>query len=537
MQPVIPQQPIIREGEGYGEAFILPDSERMSAADLFRGDIEKRKLDRLAQDKELQDRLMNIQTLGGKGLPGHRRQFGENYGKLLDWYAQQKAQGLNPSKVGTKENMEMLQRLNALKTEATIMGELYDDVLKNKAVIAKNPNTVRSKEYLGKVEELDRMALSDVNLSNIPVLRDAFNPDKYVTSVVDKYPWTTVEGKAVPSAIPGKYEVPLSEQRDKESIMKALFDRNTEDGEDFFIEMVSQGKSDDKIVDAALKSDARFQKALMEARKQAPQNKLSQQDVTTIASNYLSNPSNKAKFEESVAKINAEKLLEGRIAINKPSKIVDIADPNKPSSGGYDPTSKFVEMQEPMTVGQLANNNDGNPWFSVLNGWENNPLMNTPDVANLASQKYNRYGIQLPSRAGIVYDNQGKNGQNTMVTDDLTYDPSTKTWSLRGQDVATYGGMKFATANALTIDANNKDKVISKMASLAGGDVTKNKQYILSKMNELKTKADQEYKPIENKYNQMSGRKKSAVGKKAGESFQDWSKRTGSKNFAAYNKS
>lgn len=223
MQPIIPLQPNIPGGEGNGSAFILPDDNRLSAADALYYDREKRRSEKLAQAKQFQDQMLLLGKAGGKGLPNHRQEFAQQYQSILNWAQEQRLAGKNPYIPGTNENFELQRQMNDLMAKGTIMGETYDHAAKNMGLVSGNPAKYRIDKWNQDLTALNDTKLGDLNASAFPNLADKFDAEKHLNETLQRFPQVEKENPTLsPTNVPGIYKQKTTKGRDAAGTVRAL---------------------------------------------------------------------------------------------------------------------------------------------------------------------------------------------------------------------------------------------------------------------------------------------------------------------------
>ena len=183
MQPVIPLQPYIAQGEGSGSAFILPRQQRQSAIDVLAQDFRVKKAEEQARNKQFQDELVALEGLGKGLLPNDEKRIRDEYQKHLDWIGQQGLTGTmnpaNPSSPNYLENKKKMNQLSSLANIGKYRKELLTD-LQRKALTGEydEESLARQREYITNtpIEEFD--------VNKVGQIEKRFNPNDYLQNAL-----------------------------------------------------------------------------------------------------------------------------------------------------------------------------------------------------------------------------------------------------------------------------------------------------------------------------------------------------------------
>lgn len=179
MQPVIPLQPYIQQGEGSGSAFILPRQQRQSAIDVLAQDYRVKKAEEQARNKALQDELVALEGLGKGLLPEDEKRIRDEYEKHLGWIGQQGLTGaMNPANPASPNYLENKKKMNQISSLANIgkyRKELLTD-LQKKALTGEydEESLNQAREYITKtpIEEFD--------VNKVGQIEKRFDPNEYL---------------------------------------------------------------------------------------------------------------------------------------------------------------------------------------------------------------------------------------------------------------------------------------------------------------------------------------------------------------------
>lgn len=342
---IIPLQPYTQEGQG--SAFILPDQNRLSAADVFASEIENRKKRRLADEKMLQDEMINLDSYGAKGLPERLQQFYAKKKDIISKYQDMKMSGGNPDKAGSPENLQLRQDMNSLKHYGSLMSEEFDDYKKNYETGVTHQKDYDLPTFINEYKDWVKKDLSQSVLSERPKLRGVFNPDEYEKRVVSSIPTSIKEGQFKPTGVRGVKERDVFEVRDVGQSENRLFDTGTYEGKKYFDAMYEQGLSKPKVFQQALSETPQYKTII--GNKKNP----TQEDMDKVQQELLKDQNALQGFRNNVARLNSRERLQSFYLTKKGSQT---ERENEPKDGGgksfddmynvvitpYEPTSELA---------------------------------------------------------------------------------------------------------------------------------------------------------------------------------------------------
>lgn len=176
MQGVIPLQPYIREGEGYGSAYVLPIDPNRSAIDPLISAFERRKQDRKASQKELQDELVKLSTIKGDMLPEHLNQFMTKQKEVIDWFGEQRKSGKKVYDIGDPAYLEGKKKMAELAALAQVGKVAKEYVVKQQQAYNAGKDKYEQDSLTGLIKKVSNTPLDNINYGEFPTLEESVNP-------------------------------------------------------------------------------------------------------------------------------------------------------------------------------------------------------------------------------------------------------------------------------------------------------------------------------------------------------------------------
>lgn len=258
--PVIPLQDNIREGEGYGSAFILPREQRASAVDILAADYRRRKQEQAVADKNFADELAALDSLGKGLLPQDEKVIRDLYSNHLNWIGQQGRSGLtNPANPASGSYLENKRRMNELTSVANI-GKYRKELLKDLQEKALTGDY--DEDSLRQVREyITTSPINEFDPNKVGQIQKRFNIDSYEDSLLKgvKLPQTTTFENVKTEG--GKKVGTKVTRYDTTNAVETLVNDNSYDGkraQKFYLDQYN-GLNDaekKKIIDRVVKKNA-----------------------------------------------------------------------------------------------------------------------------------------------------------------------------------------------------------------------------------------------------------------------------------------
>ena len=179
MQPVIPLQPYIAQGEGSGSAFILPRQQRQSAIDVLAQDFKVKKAEEQARNKQFQDELVALEGLGKGLLPNDEKRIRDEYEKHLGWIGQQGLTGtMNPANPASPNYLENKKKMNQMSSLANIgkyRKELLTD-LQKKALTGEYDEESLNKQR----DYITNTPIEEFDVNKVGQIEKRFDPNAFL---------------------------------------------------------------------------------------------------------------------------------------------------------------------------------------------------------------------------------------------------------------------------------------------------------------------------------------------------------------------
>jgi len=179
MQPVIPLQPYIAQGEGSGSAFILPRQQGQSAIDVLAQDFKVKKAEEQARNKQFQDELVALEGLGKGLLPDDEKRIRDEYEKHLDWIGQQGLTGtMNPANPASPNYLENKKKMNQMSSLANIgkyRKELLTD-LQKKALTGEYDEESLNKQR----DYITNTPIEEFDVNKVGQIEKRFDPNAFL---------------------------------------------------------------------------------------------------------------------------------------------------------------------------------------------------------------------------------------------------------------------------------------------------------------------------------------------------------------------
>jgi len=508
--PIIPLQPYIPTGEGEGAAYILPNTERVSATDIFRGEIDEARARRLAQEKVVQDAILGVGKLGGKGLPGHRRQFADKHSETLKWFGEQRGLGKNPGSPGTSEYLDLMDKMNKQSATGTIMGEIYDNYTKDLAMVSKNPNAYESEEWLNAMKDYENLPIDDANLANFPHPEPVLDIEKYKTEVLKNIPEseTLINERADPM-VANQFLYDIVGSKDPEMAARNAMNTQTKKGQRFTRMMKEMAANDPATLETALMQSPEYNKNLATATKNNNGKPLSSQQIEDVK---VATAQDKKAYDNILNKAAELKAVEEFSAFkqyNKGSKITTERQPYG-GGGGKPNEKKAIPFVKTVTPENIATENPDDPMSKLYNTIVLGTKSSDPAaaarakaaLAEVKKAKYEQNGISLGTTK--MYSDDG----STMIesAQNLTYNAPTNEYQIQGSSTEGSGRFKNTVSKISAVDKGALDELASTIARRE--NITKDEA--LKKMNDMRDKSEAAYKGM---YKQIEKALATASGK------------------------
>lgn len=187
-----------------------------------------------------------------------------------------------------------------------------------------------------------------------------------------------------------------------------------------------------------------------------------------------------------------------------------------------------------------------NPYVSTFSEDNLFTMLNTKFPTSINdTNKEKLAGLEMPERGIAIPPIETDVDVNAPRISNISYNPFTKRIILKGNNLfKIQGGIKFTDPNYVEIDPKSEDRVISQLeAKLKIAPKT-----IKNSLKEIKVQSDKDASNIAGEVRKRFGMKTIPItptpptgggklGKKGGESFDAWKKRTGKTNYSEYSKS
>lgn len=231
MQPIIPLQPYIREGEGSGSAYELPIQTESILKPLLNEVAIRRKENQLAQ-KEVNDELAKISSMKGDLLPEHQTQFVQKQKELFDWFAKQRAEGrkvYNPNDPSYIEGKKKIAELTGLAQSGKTAKDRY---VKLYELYNANPDKYEQSSLAEGLKSISQTPLEKVNSAQMPSLSTTFDPNEYRSDVLNKIqPTKEVDLKNIKKLPGGQYAIISKEYHDPKSVVANVMSDSSPKGQ------------------------------------------------------------------------------------------------------------------------------------------------------------------------------------------------------------------------------------------------------------------------------------------------------------------
>jgi len=407
----------------------------------------------------------------------------------------------------------MMRKLNDLSAMGTIMGEVYDADVKNMASIAREENKYKSGEYLAARPGLEEMNLEEINLSNLPQLKGAFDSEKYKKKILGNIPESEqlINERADPMAA-NQYLYDVVGSKDPKIAARNAMNLQTEEGQDYIAMMKERAADDPATLETALIQSPEYNKNLAAATKNNNGKPLSPQQIEDVK---IATTQDKKAYDNILNKAAELKAVEDFSASAQYGKGVRVLGERwAPSGGGGGKPNekKAIPFVTTVTPKNVATENPNAPIsklyntlvFASKNATGDQKKKADEALAEMENIGYEQRGIALGTTKMYSED------QSTMIdaAQNLTFYPVNNEYQIQCSVTEGSGRLKSTGSKISVVEEGKLDELAATIARRE--NITKEEAW--KKIRAIKEDTVKSYKGV---YSRMEKALATATGKKS----------------------
>lgn len=468
MQPVIPLQPYIAQGEGSGSAFILPRQQRQSAIDVLAQDYRVKKAEEQARNKAFQDELVALEGLGKGLLPSDEKRIRDEYQKHLEWVGQQGLSGgMNPANPSSPNYLENKKRMNQISSLANIgkyRKELLTDLQKKALTGEYDEESLRQQR-----EYITNTPIEEFDVNKVGQIEKRFDPNEYLNK--------SLQGVKVEEETKIENVRPLMNEKGQRVLGQNIGDEVTAPKEGEIDKLAVRLTTDTSY------NGKRYKDYLTEQYFSLPEDQ-QQAVVQRVIKKNASAKDNKDLLQQGIILEMSKDALKQRFEVKRSNKLIGEDQPREGANinigGGYnvngavfnptlaDPANSFELYQKAGVVDQ-----DFIKAAKTLS--KTNPEAYEKRLESIRNNVGDLLSISGPNKGGYsLYDEGGKKVYLDNV--DFVYVPKVKDgkggqWYVKGVERIGQGGTNIEKTKYIPVNEKTYGNIISIYPKMTSKDV------------------------------------------------------------------